>query len=147
MLQGIADGYAGIDAEQVVERGLGSAGGEGDDAEGFVLGWVDHWAPPEWVALIAGLRRYDFSETLIGIAPIFRRELPHSFPGEWWQLCAGWKPGVIGKPGRLESLPRTAAIARICWHKNGASSRDKWWRLCAYNPRVSRPGRWIRATV
>lgn len=54
-----------------MEIGLLAAGGEGDDAEGFVEGWVDHWAPPKWVVPAKGLRRYEFSETLIGLAPIF----------------------------------------------------------------------------
>ena len=66
MFQGFTDGDAGIDAEKAVEVGVFAAGGEGDDAEGFVEGWVDHWAPPMWVEVrVVGLRGYDLSETLI----------------------------------------------------------------------------------
>jgi hypothetical protein len=49
-----------------VEVGVFAAGGKGDDAEGFVEGWVDHWAPPRWVEVwVEELRGYDLSETLI----------------------------------------------------------------------------------
>ena len=55
-----------------------AAGGEGDDAEGFVEGWVNHWAPPHGVGVrIAVLSGYRLSETVITLAP--NVELPRSF--------------------------------------------------------------------
>lgn len=62
--------------------GLFAACGKGDDAEGFVEGWVDHWAPPRWVEVQSEkLRGYDLSETLIVLAPNVEK-LPHSLSGE-----------------------------------------------------------------
>ena len=55
-----------------------ASGGEGDDAEGFVEGWVDHWAPPHWVGVwLVVLRKYRLSETVIALAP--NVEPPRSF--------------------------------------------------------------------
>lgn len=49
-----------------MEVGLFAAGGEGNDAEGFVEGRVDHWAPLRWVEVgVVGLLGYDWSEMLI----------------------------------------------------------------------------------
>ena len=59
-----------------------AAGGEGDDAEGFVKGWVDHWAPPYGVGVLSDLLRgYGLSEMLIALAPNVEK-LPHSLSGE-----------------------------------------------------------------
>lgn len=97
MLQGIADGYAGIDAEKAVEVGLFAAGGKGDDAEGFVEGWVDHWAPPKCAEVLRTvLRGYVLSEMLIGLAPTVEKGRHVRSQANGWQLCAGWKTGTIG---------------------------------------------------
>lgn len=65
-----------------MEVGLFAAGGEGNDAEGFVEGWVDHWAPPGCVEVWSAiLRGYDLSETLMDLAPNVEK-LPHSLSGE-----------------------------------------------------------------
>ena len=62
--------------------GLFATGGKGDDAEGFVEGWVDHRAPPGWAEVwVVGLWGYGLSEMLIVLAPNVEK-LPRSLSGE-----------------------------------------------------------------
>ena len=51
------------------------------------------------------------------------------FQARRWQLYAGWKTGVRSKPGRLESLPRTAAIKQNCTRKK--AMQYLMWRAVA----------------
>jgi len=141
VLHGFQNGNSGVYAEQFTA--LRATLGKGDNTQGFACGWVGHWAPPAnaWVLRVRTCN-VDSSKTLIRLAPNVR-ELPRSFPGEWVAAVRRLETGTIGKPGRPEGLPRTAAITRRDWHKKAPAVVMNGGAYAPIVPQVSRPGRWI----